>query len=220
MIASVAKYGTWGWLKSHMSPADLAEVKAKEKEFHAMRQQRLRDGDFHGYLWMFPSEQRIEPFLRIISRLSPVQYWTLLREVWIMTEVVHEHRQQWLRLFQSKRPHREALMTPKEHKALARLPDEIEIYRGCVTENGVLGLAWTLDSKRAEFFTKYACEARRGLLTPRYQGTTPIVVAATCRRSDVLAHFIERKESEIIVNLKRVAVQFAWPLAALSAPSS
>jgi hypothetical protein len=90
-------------------------------------------------------------------------------------------------------------MSDVERTELAAMPDQIKIWRGCGTPNGVRGLSWTSLKKQAEFFAEYACGGRRGFVTGQ-AGAEPLVVSAVCRRSDVLAFFDERNESELVVN--------------------
>jgi hypothetical protein len=63
----------------------------------------------------------------------------------------------------------------------------------------VRGLSWTSRKKQAEFFAGYACGGRREFVTGE-AGTEPFVVSAVCRKSDVLAFFTERQESEIVLD--------------------
>ena len=176
-----------------------------------LREQRLRNKDYWGYLLTYDSHKRFHQFVKIVPRLSPGQYWQLLREVWMMVEVVQPDKRKWLSLLESKRPDRKSLMTQQEHKGLARLSDEIEIWRGYGHKAGLRGLSWTLDRKKAEWFASYACGGRRALLATEQHGSTPIIVEATCHKSDVLAYFIEREESEIVVNPKNVTVLRTFP---------
>jgi hypothetical protein len=72
-------------------------------------------------------------------------------------------------------------MSQAEKTELGATLDEVKIWRGCGTPNGARGLSWTSDKKRAESHAA---------------GTEPLVVSAVCRKSDVLAYFTERQESE------------------------
>jgi hypothetical protein len=186
-----------------LSPAELDLIKTEWEEY---QRTILRKGDFDEYLNTFDSHKRFPQFVKIVPRLSPAQFWKLLADVWTNSEVIKPDERTWLRFFQSKRKGRKFLMTPKEHKALAKLPDEIEIWRGCGHKDGVRGLSWTLERTRAAWFAVYACGGRRGLFAPKLRGRTLIVAKAVCSKTDVLAHFLEREESEIIVNPKNVKV--------------
>jgi hypothetical protein len=116
-----------------------------------------------------------------------------------MLETIMPHDHLWLDLLQSTRPNRESLMSTEEHAALAAMPDELKIWRGCGNDAGERGISWTTEKKKAEFFANYACGSRRAFLTGA-AGTRPTVVSAVCSKEDVLAYFTERDESEILVD--------------------
>jgi len=174
------------------------------KKMDQLRQKKLRDKDFAGYLFTFSHDERFDSFLKIIPKLSAKEYWELLRELWMMAEVIEPDRTTWLRLLQSKRSGREFLMTKGERGALAKMPDRIEIWRGCGHAAGVRGLSWTLDMERAKMFASYACQGRRLYLAASSCGSTPIVARAICGKAHVLAFFKERSEAEIVINPKKL----------------
>ena len=97
-------------------------------------------------------------------------------------------------------------MTADEHAALDAMPDEIQIWRGCEREAHIHGMSWTIDKNWAEWFA-----------TRRQRPHAPRVVLASafCRKSDVLAYFTNRNESEIVINsanLLRVQSEpITWP---------
>jgi len=78
----------------------------------------------------------------------------------------------------------------EEREALAALPDEITIYRGIKTPDSPddpHGMSWTLDRDKAVWFANRM--KSRGVL-----------YTATIKKSKVLAHFLNRGESEIVVH--------------------
>ena len=94
------------------------------------------------------------------------------------------------------------MMIPSDRRALARMPEELRLYRGCNSEEGIRGLSWTPDLATAIKFAHYSCGPRRrfllgGLLPPPGR---PRVAVATCAKVDVLAYFSGRREHEIVVN--------------------
>jgi hypothetical protein len=175
-----------------------------QKNLEKMRADYLRDGNYDSYLRTFNEHEQLRPFLEIIPKLSPREYWQLLREVWISVDVMLPNKQIWLELLQWEWPGREHLMTDAERADLAAMPDEIKIWRGCGDQSAVRGFSWTLDRERAVFFADYACGPRRQWLG--LSSTKRILVEATCRKSDVLAYFTNRSESEIVVDPKHVTV--------------
>jgi hypothetical protein len=169
---------------------------------------KLRDKDISDYLRYQPSHERFDAFLEIVFQLSPKQYWKFLREVWVECEAIDPNKLTWLRLLQSKKQNREFLMTRKEHKALEKLPKILRIWRGCGHKGGARGLSWTLEREQAEFFAGYAVGIRRRMWGIAHVGpdTNPIIVEAECKKSNVLAYFMERAESEIVVNPKHLTI--------------
>lgn len=165
-----------------------------------LREAALKRRDFSGFLYLFPSHRRLEPFLALVPRLKGKEYWPLVRDVWISAEVTLPQRSLWLELFRARQPHREKLMSPQEHTLLAGLPDPVTIHRGCGQAVGAPGLSWTLDPAMAERFAHLACGPRRHLLAPAWRGEHPLVARATCPKSAVLAVFTERLESEVVVD--------------------
>jgi hypothetical protein len=178
---------------------------AQMRAFQKLRDERLHSGDYRGYLGTFDSHRRLRPFCDIIPLLSPKQYWPLLRDVWIMSEVSTSDGPIWLKLFRSKRPHRELLMTEVDRKYLAGRPDQIKVWRGFGCQAGKHGFSWTLDRSRAKFFAEYSCGTRRQYLT-NLGGKVPMIAEGVCPKSKVIAFFSERGESEIIVLPKDVKV--------------
>lgn len=88
-----------------------------------------------------------------------------------------------------------ALMTDEERKRLSEMDDIITIYRGVTPYNAknVKALSWTTDIKRAEWFAHRFNE----------DGT---VYKAQISKAKVLAYFMGRGESEIIVNPKELKI--------------
>ena len=96
-------------------------------------------------------------------------------------------------------------MTESERIKLASLPDVIKIWRGCGERSAKRGLSWTLDRDLAIYFANYACGFRRQMLLGQ-RDTTPLLVEATCEKRDVLAYYMEREESEIVISSRKVNV--------------
>lgn len=87
---------------------------------------------------------------------------------------------------------RRDIMTPQDRAALDAMPDTLTIYRGCgdeETRGGRYGLSWTDNRAIAEFFAF------------RYNDQGRAVVQTTVNRSDVLAYFSTRGESELIADI-------------------
>ena len=87
----------------------------------------------------------------------------------------------------------EDLMNLDEHRKLAELPDELEIYRGVTEKNkdNILAMSWTMKQETAEWFAT------------RFKGKGK-VYRAKIRKEDILAVFLGRNESEVIVDPKNL----------------
>jgi len=148
----------------------------------------LAERDWWGYVWCYKRPWRLDAFLTIGSLMSDREYWSLLGHVWLDCEDPHQRLRDWLRLWQSSRPHQKLVMDEEEREAFAALPDRLTIYRGVHIKRGTLrGLSWTVDRARAEWFANRRAKRR------------PYVVQAEISKSNVLAHFLARGEAEIIV---------------------
>ena len=77
------------------------------------------------------------------------------------------------------------MMDRDERGALRVMSDSLRIFRGCTGDNED-GLSWTIDPKRAEFFAK------------RF-GRDGYVIEGQCQKSDIIAFFTGRQESEIVI---------------------
>jgi hypothetical protein len=174
-------------------------VAAREKH----RAERLQEGDYGGYLFMFGGHKRFPALLEIEHLLPDKDYWKCLNLVWANIEISTPDRREWLRLFTSQRPHRELLMSKTERKRLAAMPDTLTIYRGYAKGRARSGLSWTLSEKRAHFFADYAAGNRRRILCG-HTGGSSMVVCGKCHKHDVLAYFNNRKEQEIVIDGRKV----------------
>jgi hypothetical protein len=160
--------------------------------FRTIALERLRKRDFFGYLILFSSVVRLWGFLAIEPLLRDDEYWGLLRQVWITTQMIHQNKRIWTRLLTSNRPNRHLLMTDAERERLSAMPEVLKVYRGYSHVRGKNGWSWTLDPQKAKFLAKRAC-AREAF-----------VCSGLCHKADVIAYFGEGTESEIIIPSSKV----------------
>ena len=128
------------------------------------------------------------------------EFAQLLALCWIQTEAPNQDanvsQEEFVEMFQEARA--EDLMNLDERRTLAELPNEIEIYRG-VTEKSkdhIMDMSWTMKRETAEWFAN------------RFEGKGK-VYRAEVRKEDILAIFLGRNESEVIVdpeNLKEISL--------------
>jgi hypothetical protein len=173
------------------------EMETEGEKSEAKKNTLLQSADLVGYLNRFGGHERQGVFFRIHSRLSDDQYWKTLRDVWSLEEVTFPHKRNWIRLFRSERPARELLMTSDECDRLATLPEKVCVFRGIGNCRHKNGLSWTLSVETARFFANYACGGRRSCFG--FSGLLPVLVSGWCRKRDVLALFLDRKEDEIVI---------------------
>ncbi len=128
------------------------------------------------------------------------EFAQLLALCWIQTEGpnqdVNVSQEEFVEMFQKTSA--EDLMNLDECRTLAELPDEIEIYRGVTEKNkdNILAMSWTMKQETAEWFAN------------RFKGKGK-VYRAKIRKEDILAVFLGRNESEVIVdpkNLKEISL--------------
>lgn len=127
--------------------------------------------------------------------LSRADMSELLADAWIRSENpnmdANVTKSELAAMF--KQADKAALMTDEERKRLSEMDDTITIYRGVTPYNAknVRALSWTTDIKKAEWFAN------------RY-GQCGTVYKAQISKAKVLAYFMGRGESEIIVNPKEL----------------
>ena len=141
------------------------------------------------YVWLHERPWRIEAFQEIEHLLSDTEYWELLADIWTDTENQWQNYQEWIHLIGSERPSRHYLMEEDEFNTLLALPETVTIYRGATVGVNENGLSWTLDKSVAQWFS-----------TRSERDGEPIVLEKTVAKSDIIAVFTGRGESEVIVN--------------------
>jgi len=130
----------------------------------------------------------MEAFQEIEHLLSDTAYWKLVADIWTDTENQWQNYDEWKELMGSDRPSRNYLMDEDEFNTLLALPDVVTIYRGAQVGINENGLSWTLDKSIAKWFS-----------TRIERDGEPIVLEKTVPKSDIIALFKGRGESEVIV---------------------
>lgn len=151
----------------------------------------LRDGDLSRYVFMHERPYRLDAFTEFVASriVTDKNYWEMLSSVWVDSENIWQHMEQWRMLLGSFRPGKRFFMSKDERQALQQMPSRFPVYRGCVRGQNEDGLSWTLDRTRAVWFSKRL----------NHDGDAPCVREKIVRKKDVFAYLNGRNEDEIIV---------------------
>lgn len=153
----------------------------------------LVSAQWHSYVFLHERPYRVGALLDVLARTrAPEDVWPLVADVWVDSENIFQNLSVWKRIWALPIPKRhELVMDDDERDVLAKLPDTVQIYRGYVHRKSRLGLSWTLDRERAKWFAR------------RYS-RDGVVVSGTVPKSNVLAYFDRRGESEIVALPKHI----------------
>jgi hypothetical protein len=150
--------------------------------------------DWNTVVYLHERPYRADALLALVrergDEISDEDYWDLVGDVWVDSENIWQNEETWEELLGSDRPGREHMMDEEEQAALAALPDTLTVYRGCWAEVNEDGLSWTTDRAKAGWFAKRFADAHE---------QTPIVLVAEVDKANVVAHFLGRGESEVVV---------------------
>lgn len=179
----------------YCDPAHAALIHYQIDERQKNLPEAIAKKDWDEVVWLYERAYRLQGFIEHCHLFDDRSYWRLLGEVWIDQEILRANWSAFLNLFQSPRKERHHLMEEEELVAFRSLPDELVVFRG-VLDRGAKSLSWTLDRKLAEWFaTRFASV---------FPDKQPRLATGVVNKADVLAYFIRRKESEVIVDPKSV----------------
>lgn len=134
------------------------------------------------------SYMRMRVVLDNLPHMDRAAWFRQLGEAWPSCDNLWRYRSTLRRVLVSAEPAEIALMmTEEEREAHARLPDRIEVWRGCYSQNRA-GLSWTTSREVAEGFP----------LLNRYRGLGVPVLRKGWTRRDHAASKLDRSEAEII----------------------
>lgn len=144
----------------------------------------------------------------VIGRqMNDAEFWHYLGDIYIGLEQLWVVRSILNTLLGSRRSCREFIMDAEERRALQALPDELIVHRGHVGRNAT-GWSWTLDIEKAKWFADR--------FPPSIYAGIPRITSGIVKKTDVVAYFLRRQESEIVVNpklvrkKKTVSVESKW----------
>jgi len=119
----------------------------------------IANRDWGMYFISFPSEDntRLQAFVRLAEFLDDREYWDSVRNIWTGSELLSDDGNVWRKILMA-RGNRHLLLTPHNRRVLAKLPNEVTIYRGFSVRYRD-GLSWTLSRRTAEFFAEYSANS-------------------------------------------------------------
>ena len=150
------------------------------------------EGRYQSAIGFYERPHRWDAIQDYQEYLSDQEYWEMLGYVWTDSENICQHRSEALKMMISDRDGRwQHLMDEEERHSFDKLPDVLTIYRGWCYEDAEHGMSWTLDESTANWFaSRFAAGCH----------VDPFVTTGRIEKSKVLAHFLGRRENEIVVD--------------------
>lgn len=176
-------------------PPDMIELINKRYTLRAAtKAQALLSKNWGSFVFMHERPYRIEALIEAQgSGLcdDPKTHWSLVGDVWTDSENICQFMDEWKEIWDCGVEKRHLVMSADERKALKAMPTFIDVWRGVGFKSSVNGMSWTVDRGKAIWFAnRYSADKNR----------TPMLVSGRVQKSDVIAHFMGRNESEIVVN--------------------
>jgi hypothetical protein len=165
----------------------------------------LKQGDYQEILMLIERPWRLNwvyEFRELIkNNLGVDGFYEIVAEAYSDTENAFQNKSEVVELFNyGNQP--QLMMDADEKTFFDQLPNQLKIYRGVYLNKrddkyDFLGSSWTLDFEMAKWFSE-----RRGFRENEY----PLVYSLTVNKEDVLSYFSCRKESEILIDYTKIAV--------------
>ena len=173
------------------------------------------------YIWLHERPFRMQAFLELSNffgfardahwKLTRKEYWSLLGEIWQDTEHPHVNLDTWQILWRTTQFGRTGSGARREHYYMSDGERSVlndlrkhrlqTVYRGYHIPQGadqplMQGMSWTLDYKKAEWFSTRLKE----------DGRSSYVAIGQCVPSNIHAYFNGRGESEVVIDPQYVQV--------------
>lgn len=114
----------------------------------ALLEDALKDKDYHSFVFLHERPFRLMALIECWHLASKQQKGLLVAATYVDAEMPMVNQELWIKLF--KQVGRTA-MSEEDVEYFESLPDEIEIYRGCLPEDKD-GISWTLSKEQAQWF--------------------------------------------------------------------
>jgi hypothetical protein len=158
--------------------------------------------DWLSFIELHSELHRLKAFCDLAKELCDDQYSSLFAHAWCESNYAYTSEPEILELVRSRPPAMAAMMRSDEQEAFRLLPDRIAVFRGYGGDHPDrrLGLSWTTSREEA---MHHAYDSH---------GNLPRVISGACAKATVIAHFLRRKECEILINPAAVDVSTDEPL--------
>jgi hypothetical protein len=154
--------------------------------------------------YLFDKPQRVRALYEAAHAMDPRHYWQTLAEVYQGSESLYAEAELLGYMMEGhgaktySRPHdtrlRPMMMNRDERRALARMKDEVSVYRGASDTNAE-GMSWTTRPKVARFFATRA----------PFQ-CVPFMLVGKVAKYDIRAYLAGRGEAEVVVPYDKVRI--------------
>lgn len=154
-----------------------------------------KQADWPSLIELYSEHSRLSAFVEFSETLDDASYASLFSSAWCESNHIYISETQILATLKQLPPSN-AIMRDDERKALDALPNKITVYRGYGADRPErkLGMSWsTVRDEAIRMAYDYHCNS-------------PRVLTGTCAKADVIAHFLRRKEYEILVDPGQVDV--------------
>jgi hypothetical protein len=133
---------------------------------------------------------RYEALMEIADEMDDHEFWDAVRMVWMDSENIREHGDEWDELLRSERPGSDFLMDDDERKALDELPQEVTLYQGHTDERDD-GWSWTTRRETAVWFAHRFQKLE--------EATFAMLSTVTVDKDLILAYLLGRGEFEVLI---------------------
>ena len=156
-----------------------------EQKLEAIKKARA-EKNYALYVYMHERPYRLHAFRDFVesSDVPDEIYSEIAGDIFTDAENAHQNLEEWKRILRSPRVIQKSIMREEDYKLYEELPNDLVIYRGCVSKNEN-GLSWTLSKEKAEWFAS------------RF-GKTGHILEARIEKSNAIALLNHRNEQEII----------------------
>ena len=178
-------------------PGRFAVANHHYRTMKAATDKAMAEGNWNRYFLLIRNPYRLEELKKVAARLTDAEYWEILADAYMDTEILSGQQKLVRKLLSADRPRRELMMTPEERASMAAMPDELRVYRG-YDRNNAKGWSWTLDAEVAKWFANRWKEGSS-------KGKRRVAVG-TVSKETVLAYFDRRNEHTILVDPELVNV--------------